>query len=130
MALTLNHDCSRSWSVSVRFVENALLRKRWQAILLSLPYAILVIVFAWDLLSTGANEKRVRPTQVLYAAWPDWMSSSQNLASSDVLSKGAHLRTLWEPLRHESVDTSVWLSLATSIWKASSAGSFGDSRPA
>ena len=92
MVLTLNHDCSHSWSVSVRFVANThLLRKRWQAILLSLPYAILVIVFAWDLLSTGANEKRFRPTQVLYAARPDWMSSKsgfqrclvQRSASSD-----------------------------------------------
>ena len=91
MVLT-QHDCSQSWSVSVRFVANThLLRKRWQAILLSLPYAILVIVFAWDLLSTGANEKRFRPTQVLYAARPDWMSSKsgfqrclvQRSASSD-----------------------------------------------
>ena len=91
MVLT-QHDCSQSWSVSVRFVANThLLRKRWQAILFSLPYAILVIVFAWDLLSTGANEKRFRPTQVLYAARPDWMSSKsgfqrclvQRSASSD-----------------------------------------------
>ncbi|CAE7375079.1 GPR125 [Symbiodinium natans] len=42
-------------------------RESWgQAILLSLPYAILVQVFAWELLPATGSKKRAKPTQVIY----------------------------------------------------------------
>ena len=40
-----------------------------QAILLSLPYAILVQVFAWELLPATGSKKRAKPTQVIYVPW-------------------------------------------------------------